>query len=90
MAHPQGSCVQKEMPTYEWFMALEQETEVENCVGTEPEDTWWKLFRLLIPGMAAEDLLQLKGLYFPCKLSYDVCETRLLTPLQTMSMLIGP
>ncbi|RSL61382.1 hypothetical protein CEP53_005121 [Fusarium sp. AF-6] len=73
--HLQGNYVHKEMPTYERFMTLEQETEVENCIGTEPEDTWWKLFRLLIPGMAAEDLLQLKGRFFPYYVHVDMSLT---------------
>ncbi|KAJ3466599.1 hypothetical protein MRS44_004163 [Fusarium solani] len=47
--HPESNCVQNEMPSYEYFMTLEQETEVDRCGGKQPEDTWWKLFRLLIP-----------------------------------------
>ncbi|RSM00602.1 hypothetical protein CEP52_009010 [Fusarium oligoseptatum] len=70
--HLQGNCVHEEIQINEWFMTLEQESEVENCTGTEPEETWWKLFRLLIPGMATEDLLQLKGRYFPYYVHFDM------------------
>ncbi|KAI8680706.1 hypothetical protein NCS56_00476500 [Fusarium sp. Ph1] len=50
-AHPESNCVQNEMPSYEYFMTSEQETEVDRCKGkkSEDEDIWWKLFRLLIP-----------------------------------------
>ncbi|RMJ17284.1 hypothetical protein CDV36_003031 [Fusarium kuroshium] len=71
-AHPESDCVEKQMPGFEWFMTLEQEREVENCSGTHPEDSWWKLFRLLIPEMAQEDISRLKGRYFPYYVRVDL------------------
>ncbi|KAI8722757.1 hypothetical protein NCS52_00420500 [Fusarium sp. LHS14.1] len=47
-AHPQSSCVQKEMPNYEKFMTQQEENEAEDC-SENSEGTWWRLFHLLIP-----------------------------------------
>jgi len=43
------------------------ETEVEKPCGGMSDDTWWKLFQLLIPGMEVWDLPSLKKQYYPCK-----------------------
>lgn len=55
------------MPIYEQFMTPQQEKEIENCSGTT-EGTWWKLFHILIPGMARvdeRDWFQLQNPLFP-------------------------
>jgi len=44
----------------------EKETE-KPCGAMSEEDTWWKLFQLLIPGMEVWDLPSLKKQYYPCK-----------------------
>ena len=49
-------------------MEPNHESEVEKpCGSMSEEDTWWRLFRLLIPEMESWDLAYLKGLYDPCK-----------------------
>lgn len=50
-------------------MEAHHETEIEGlCSSTSSEeDTWWKLFRLLIPGMDTMDESMMKLSYYPCK-----------------------
>ncbi|KAK0738150.1 hypothetical protein B0T18DRAFT_239901 [Schizothecium vesticola] len=46
-----GKCSKKLKPGNERFMDPLHESEVEEPCGARTEDTWWKLFQLLIPGM---------------------------------------
>ena len=49
-------------------MEPNHESEVEKpCGSMSEEDTWWRLFRLLIPEMESRDLAHLQSLYDPCK-----------------------
>lgn len=49
-------------------MDTDHESEVEKpCGSMSEEDTWWKLFRLLIPGMETRDFCWLNTHYYPCK-----------------------
>ncbi|KAM5375750.1 hypothetical protein ACJZ2D_005806 [Fusarium nematophilum] len=63
--HRRKECFEMERPEYERFMTSEQETLVKKCGGTQPEEAWWSLFQLLIPGMQQEDLPELQTRYFP-------------------------
>ncbi|RSL79524.1 hypothetical protein CEP51_007291 [Fusarium floridanum] len=82
LEHEQGDCIQKVPPEYERFMTPEQERELDHCGEVQPVDTWWKMFRLLVPGMALEDFADLKTRYFPYYVYIDMSLT---TPAMNLS-----
>lgn len=56
------------MPEHERFMNEEQENGLDSCCSSSSEeDTWWNLFRLLIPGMDTRDISSLRPQYWPCE-----------------------
>ncbi|RSL58735.1 hypothetical protein CEP54_007625 [Fusarium duplospermum] len=67
-----GSCEAREMLTTERFMTPNQETDLEktSCAGSE-EETWWEIFRLLIPDMQNRTRESLKSQYWPYYMHLD-------------------
>ncbi|KAK0639852.1 hypothetical protein B0T16DRAFT_248864 [Cercophora newfieldiana] len=66
-----GGCREKPRPELERFMDAEHESQVEQLSGPMSQETWWKLFRLLIPGMQSQELAWLKARYYPYYISGD-------------------
>jgi len=48
-------------------MGVQHEVLVDKANGAFPEDTWWALFQMLIPGMHTRPTEELKAEYSPCK-----------------------
>ncbi|RYP51308.1 hypothetical protein DL768_003312 [Monosporascus sp. mg162] len=64
----QTSCSKKPRPQEEVFMTEEQENAIRGvCQSQTDEDAWWRLFRLLIPGMRDLDMIILTANYTPCQ-----------------------
>ncbi|KAK1764956.1 hypothetical protein QBC33DRAFT_517170 [Phialemonium atrogriseum] len=71
-----AKCQERPRPVGELFMDTDHESEVEKpCGSMSEEDTWWKLFRLLIPGMETRDFCWLNTHYYPYYIAYDVSMT---------------
>lgn len=54
-------------------MDPEHETPVEKAYNVDEKDTWWNLFRLLIPSIQWLDENTLKAQYWPCKPQTPPC-----------------
>ncbi|RYP39264.1 hypothetical protein DL767_002273 [Monosporascus sp. MG133] len=62
----QTSCSKKPRPQEEVFMTEAQENAIKGvCQSQTEEDAWWRLFRLLIPGMRDLDIITLTANYTP-------------------------
>ncbi|RYP74918.1 hypothetical protein DL771_002702 [Monosporascus sp. 5C6A] len=62
----QTSCSKKPRPQEEIFMTEAQENAIKGvCQSQTDEDAWWRLFRLLIPGMRDLDMAILTANYTP-------------------------
>ncbi|KAH8660462.1 hypothetical protein BX600DRAFT_514067 [Xylariales sp. PMI_506] len=62
----QYQCEEKVKPECDRFMSPENETEIERtCRGSSDEETWYNLFRLLVPGMENRYTASLMCQYWP-------------------------
>jgi hypothetical protein len=68
------------MPAGEWFMLPEHEANLETLrCSRSAEETWWKLFQLLIPNMQNQSIESLRSQYWPCKRTPAVATGAILT-----------
>ncbi|KAK4218893.1 hypothetical protein QBC37DRAFT_180183 [Rhypophila decipiens] len=77
----EGGCRQKTQPEGDRFMDITHEAAIdEQCGNTTlgEEDIWWKLFRILIPGMSALDedaWMRARSSYYPYYIAGDLSLT---------------
>ncbi|KAH7009632.1 hypothetical protein EDB80DRAFT_713609 [Ilyonectria destructans] len=68
----QEPCEAREMSPNERFMLSEHEASLEKLGSSAcPEETWWKLFQLLVPDIQSWTLESLKSRYWPYYVSFD-------------------
>lgn len=78
----QEPCEAREMSPNERFMLSDHEASLEKLGSSDcPEETWWKLFQLLVPDIQSWTLESLKSRYWPCKWVFSGVVAPLLTRL---------